>query len=332
MRIAVVGGGIMGLCTSLSLVRRGLDVTCFDMGAPGSSLGRSRIVRQAYPDAFYTQILLDGHRLWTELEAEIGEKIYHPVGLLYFGDQAAPDVVATQEILAELGVPYQILTNQDLEHPTLNRDEIGILTPDAGWVAADRVLKGVKMLALAEGATFLNQKATMTDLASFDRVIACAGPWVGEWLNLQVETSLQTYAYIRGRFDGPVWIESGPHMLYGFPSEPGATTFKAGVHIPGTMIDPDNPKRQPDGWALDILRDLAWRRFAIKDPVIEEAGCCIYTKTSNDDFRIAWSDDRTLVASPCSGHGFKFGPWMGEFLSDLVEEKQNLVDWPRFAP
>ncbi len=332
MKVAVVGGGIMGSCTTLSLARRGHTVSCFDMRSPGSSLGRSRIVRQAYPDEFYTQILLKGHQMWTELEEELGEQVYHPVGLLYFGPSNAPDVIATEQSLRSLGVEHSKIGPSDLLLPLLKDDDCGILTPDAGWVAADRVLNGVRKLSENAGATLVHQKVDRDDIIEFDRIVVCAGPWVRDWLNIQVETSLQTYAYIEGTYDGPVWIESGPHMLYGFPTEPGATTFKAGVHTPGTIIDPSEDAREPDDWALEILIDLAQRRFGVADPVVAEAGCCIYTKAANDDFKIAWRDERTLVASPCSGHGFKFGPWMGEFLSDLIEAKQSLADWPRFTP
>jgi sarcosine oxidase len=54
--------------------------------------------------------------------------------------------------------------------------------------------------------------------------------------------------------------------------------------------------------------------------------------TPNEDFRMGWIDERNLLVSPCSGHGFKFAPWIGHYVADLVEGKRRDTDFPRFLP
>ncbi|MBS1707162.1 MAG: FAD-dependent oxidoreductase, partial [Armatimonadetes bacterium] len=121
----------------------------------------------------------------------------------------------------------------------------------------------------------------------------------------------------------------GDHC-YGFPSEDGSATFKVGYHTPGPATDPDEPGREPQPAAIDAILQRVEARFHEHNPVVVETGVCLYTNAANDDFVIGWLDGKTLVASPCSGHGFKFGPWMGRFLADLVEEKRSIDDWPRW--
>lgn len=340
MNIAIIGGGVHGLSTAWKAASRGHKVTLFEQHPfghqYGSSKGRSRIVRQAYPEPFFTKILLEGHKLWREFEAELGEQIYFPVGLLYFGDADNPVVQSCLSSLNELEVPHEVLNTDQVkarwQNPILDPEDAGIFTPDAGWVAADRALIGLRNLAERQGAVMVQmQVSSLESLTSFDRIIITAGPWITDFAKVKVEVSVQTFAYFEGLYRGPVWIEAGENGLYGFPTEPGATSFKAGVHMPGRVIEPENLDRTPDEWALDILRDLATRRFGVKNPRIVESGACPYTKTENDDFQIFWLNEKTLAASPCSGHGFKFGPWMGEFLTDLLEEKQDLVNFERFA-
>ena len=51
------------------------------------------------------------------------------------------------------------------------------------------------------------------------------------------------------------------------------------------------------------------------------AQTCLYTMMPDGDFLIdrlpGWP--QVIVASPCSGHGFKFAPVIGEILADLAD-------------
>jgi sarcosine oxidase len=53
---------------------------------------------------------------------------------------------------------------------------------------------------------------------------------------------------------------------------------------------------------------------------------CYYTVTKSEDFLIDWSDEHenVLVVSPCSGHGFKFGPVIGKVVSDILIRDETI--------
>jgi glycine/D-amino acid oxidase-like deaminating enzyme len=336
MRVAVIGAGIHGSCTALSLADRGHDVTLFDQfgfgPSRGSSKGATRIVRQAYPDAFHAKILLDAHPMWRSLEQRIGQTIYNECGLLYFGSDTDADIVGTAKSLAQLDVPFESLdpkeTMRRWPSMRLSGNEVGIFTPEAGYVLADKALGGIRRLAAAQGAQLTEQK--VTQLQGFDKYIVTTGSWIEDFAPFPVEVRRHTFAYIKGLHHGPAFIEAHPIFPYGFSTEPGADTFKIGIHMQGAVPDGPHEDFQPDPAAIELIREAASRRFGIANPEITQATGCPYTVAKDDLFKLKWIDDNAIAASPCSGHGFKFGPWIGELLADLIEGKQTLSDWPEF--
>ena len=102
----------MGLCTARALSLRGHEVVGFEQfefgHALGSSHGESRIVRQAYPDAFYTELLLEGYPMWHELQKEAARQFLYEVGLIYIGHRDDPVIADQVEALSSLGVPFEV--------------------------------------------------------------------------------------------------------------------------------------------------------------------------------------------------------------------------------
>ncbi len=325
MRVAVIGAGIMGSCAALHLAERGHDVDWFDrypLGHDqGSSHGRSRIVRIAYPDPFYARAMVEGYPMWRELERRLGQTVLHECGLLYLGKSDAPNVEGVRTGLRELQIPFEERTSGQ---PAPLDGEVGIFSQDGGWVAADLALRGIQELAQAAGARFTQATISPSDLRH-DRIVVAAGGWVRELADIPVTPTVQTFAYFWGRVEGPVWIEDGPDGIYGFPSEPGKTTFKVGFHRGTRGLVPAQSDRSPDPAQIQAIQATIRRRFDLGAEVVE-AKTCIYTTTANDDFIVDWLDPRFLVVSPCSGHGFKFGPWIGRHVADLVEDKASPID------
>jgi sarcosine oxidase len=76
VHLAVVGAGIMGSAAARALALGGHDVTLFEQFRVGhdrgSSHGRSRIVRLAYPEVEFVELAKEAFVGWRELEQESG--------------------------------------------------------------------------------------------------------------------------------------------------------------------------------------------------------------------------------------------------------------------
>jgi len=334
MKIAVIGAGIMGSSTAFACSARGHSVTVFDQFPPenlhGSSHGNSRIVRKAYPDAFYTEIMQEGYRLWQELQARAKNAILFETGLVYFGKRSSAELEMVTESLRSNGVEQSLFEGSEFPILLLCEDEVGYVTREAGWVFASRAV--ATLLALS-GAKIVRQRVEEPGelLGQFDRVIVCAGAWAKRMFSLPVTVTRQTFAYVSTTtpVEGLVWIDDTHPMLYGFPSEPERRAIKIGVHNLGDETSPDEAG-QPNPSHLEMIRECARNRFGITDPVLESPTTCLYTRTSNEDFLWGEVTSGVFWASPCSGHGFKFGPWIGERMADFAEGKMHPRDIPRF--
>lgn len=321
----MVGAGIVGSSACWALAARGHEVTLFDQFLlghdKGSSHGRTRIVRRAYPDAFWTAIMTEAYPIWAEVESGIGKKLIDPCGLLYFGDQASPRVTAMIAALEENDVPHQVLRSGEasgaLPRLALGDHEVGVLTPEAGVIQAAEALKGIQRLAFDAGARFVQQKVDPRQLReNFDAVVLAAGPWLPDHARLPcVQVTMQTFGYADLDVRGAVWIDDTT-LAYGFPSDDWG--MKIGAHDAGPALHPDEGRAEYLPHHEQIRRTLK-ERFGAPDAQVSRFTICLYTSFDDEMFRMGTLDEGIVFASACSGHGFKLGPWVGRTLANVVE-------------
>jgi sarcosine oxidase len=351
MRVAVVGGGVMGAATAWRLAKRGADVVCFDRYSPphehGSSHGESRIIRTAYFEgAFYVPLLREAFELWRELEAAGGSRLLTMTGALYIGSESSEAVVGAQRSAREHGLDIDVLSAAELRkrYPghlphqgdvaVLDR-QAGILNPEGAVAAMLQHVPDVRRGQRIEDFAPL--------LRDHDAVVVAAGPWTPElipWIPLKIER--QVHAWLSIARDArwfapeqfPVFIRQTEQFgdVYGFPALDGASV-KVGRHHDGDLTDPDHIKRQVDDKDLDPLRLMAATYLRGVSGHVRRTLTCMYTNTPDHDFVIDFAPDdrRVVVISACSGHGFKFAPVVGDIAADLVLEGKTGRDISHFA-
>src|SRR5262245_38655092 len=315
----------MGSATAYALARDGHDVTLyeqFEVGhTRGSSHGRSRIVRLAYPEVEFVELAKEAFVGWRELEREAGVELLELNGLLELvrdldrGSSAALDAA---------GAEYELLDARAVRE----RWPVGVpegwtalFQPEAGMVRADLAHRALVDRAVARGVELREGTRidTLDDLDS-DVVVLTAGPWVSRFFpDLPVHTTRETLAYFKR--DGeplPSVVQLDPvtrgHALYSLHDP--VHGLKAGAHHAGARVGPDE-EGGPDPALVERIAEWVSCTYLGVDPVPVAAETCIYTTTADEHF-ILETRGRVVIGSPCSGHGFKFAPAIGTRLAKMA--------------
>ena len=328
--VVVVGAGINGLATARALARKGVDVLLveqFRVGhTRGSSHGRSRIFRLAYAEPHWVRLAREAYAGWRELEAETGTTLLELHGLL---ELVRPDEEGSRPALEEVGVAFELLTEQEAEarFPVAVPDGFSaIFQPEAGIARADLAQEAFLASFRRQGGRVL-QETRVESLADLDArtVAVTAGSWArpllaAEGIDLPVVVTRETVAYFRLEGERPV-----PSVVDLKPDARGHGTYalhdpeyglKIGIHMSGPVADPDE-EGEPEPELVNLAREAAARWFPAADPEPAQLDTCLYTTTADERF-VLERHGRIVVGSACSGHGFKFAPAVGERLAALA--------------
>ena len=100
----------------------------------------------------------------------------------------------------------------------------------------------------------------------------------------------------------------------------------------GETTTPDTVKRVVTEAEVEDMRTLVRRFVPLADGPLRDASVCLYTNTPDEHF---WIDrhplhEQVLIASPCSGHGFKFASVIGEIIADSLVDGRSRFDLSLF--
>jgi len=331
MKIAVVGIGAVGSAACRFLAEAGHTVVGFErftMGHGfGSSHGESRIIRYAYPDPLYTELMALAYPLWDALEHAAAEPLFVRCGGLFFGPKGHHELDAMAAALTVNQIKHERLSPDALRerYPALQLapHEEALWQADAGYLRAGWVVKAQAALALAAGAELRENTPieSLAELDTFDRVIVCAGAWTNSLFPddpLPLTVTRQQVTYVSGALeDYPVWIDAESYW-YGFPSDGRIAGVKLARHIPMVPFDHTRPDRPTEFADDQAALAYAAQRFPSLGPEVTHHAACLYTNTPTEDFIFDQPTEKTVRVSACSGHGFKFSILMGRLAADAA--------------
>jgi sarcosine oxidase len=353
----IIGAGAMGSAAAYHLAQRGEPVVVIEQFAlghdRGSSHGAARITRHSYADARYARLMPAAFRAWRELEADAGESVYIRTGGVSFSPAQIDYAAQVAASLKELDVPHWRGSGRawNQRHPAFalpDRYDV-VFEPDAGMLKAARAVALQLELARLHGRgktrVIENSPVKRIELEHdrpvvitedtrivADRLIVSAGAWVKRLLPLlptRLRVTRQQVLYVRaadtspfgiGRF--PVFIFKGADAedsFYGMPEFQGLGV-KVARHG-GPEFDPDMDDRTIGAdYKLTVRRFLRDHIPVLADAPIESSEVCLYTVAPDDQFQVDFLPGRpdVIVASPCSGHGFKFSCYIGRVLADMA--------------
>lgn len=362
--VAVVGAGVFGGWTAYQLQRSGKRVALIDAYGAGntrsSSGDESRIIRMGYGgDEIYTRSALRSMVLWQELFARRGERLFHQTGALWLAHEEDPYAVKTLETLTRLNVPLERLTTEETQkrYPQIstNGTSWALLEPNSGVLIARRAVQAVVDEAIRRGGKYLQEAILPPSGKSLNRITTSQGQHIsagnyvfacGAWLPKifpdvlgdRIHPTRQEVFYFGApagdRFRAPnlpTWIDFA-NEAYGLPDIEGRGV-KVAIDRHGEAFDPDTSDRVPGSESLAEVRRYLGRRVPeLQNAPVNEGRVCQYENTPNGDFLIDRHPEfeNVWLVGGGSGHGFKHGPFVGEYVAARIDGRTEGVE-PRFS-
>ena len=362
--IAVIGAGVFGSWTAHHLRQAGKRVVLIDgFGAANSrasSGGESRVIRCGYgADEVYSRFAQKSLTHWKDLGRRAGSTLFHATGVLHLARKSDSRIAPTTDVLARLGVPHRKLSQAQLIKlfPQFHLDDVecAVYEPEGGALMARR---SVQMLVQemtesgldlvlepvvppsAKGRVDSVKTAGGRTISAGEFVFAC-GPWLPKVFSAELGERIfptRQEVFFFGVPPGerrftvpamPCWLHD--NGLYGMPDLENRG-FKIATDDHGPPIDPDSADRWIPQESLAAIRTRLAALFpAMKNAPLLETRVCQYENSANGDFLLDRhpSIDNVWLAGAGSGHGFKHGPAVGEYLAGLILGTQSPE--PRFS-
>jgi len=361
---AVVGAGVFGSWIAHFLRQAGQSVLLLDAYGPAnsraSSGGESRLIRASYgADEIYTRWTKQSLPHWMALSRRSTLPLFHQVGVMRWAGRGDAHLAASVACLERCAIPFELLEGAELSRRfpqiAFDSDTAAVLEPEAGVLMARRSIGTLVGELIAQGVEYRQEAVQPSTSTQAGNVVFACGPWLPklfpEVVGKRIRSTRQEIFFFGPppaaffgpppaaffgppavRFAIPGWIDSGdPRNPYGFPDLENRG-LKVAFHDLGPEFDPDTGDRQVSAEGVAAAREYLAMRFpALRDAPLVESRVCQYENTSSADFLIDRhpEKDNVWLVGGGSGHGFKHGPALGEYLVNLA--LHNAPADPRFS-
>jgi sarcosine oxidase len=352
--VIVAGLGAMGSAAAAQLAAKRLRVLGLDKFHPphsfGSSHGLSRIIREAYfEDPLYVPLVQRAYELWARLERDSSRELLSRTGGLMMGRPDGVLVTGARRSAEVHKLPHQILSAAEIrdKFPAFvpPSEMVAVWEPRAGVLFPELAIQTQLELAAKDGAmlkfnepllqweAFRNgvRVQTSNGVYAADRLVLSSGAWLGSLvpqLHLPLTVERQVLFWFEPR-SNPEWFQPTTcpiyiceyqprRFFYGFPDL--GDGVKIGVHHEGGDANPDSLDRTVTETEIDSAHGLLKRFLPHGAGALKSSAVCMYTNTPDEHFILDFHPKapQVLIISPCSGHGFKFAPVIGEIAASLL--------------
>jgi sarcosine oxidase len=370
--IIIVGLGGMGSAAVAHVAPRGKRVLGLEQFQPGhthgSSHGRSRVIRLAYFEhPAYVPLLRRAYELWRKLEQDTGRALLQMTGGLMIGAPDSDVVSGSLRSAREHDLDHAVLDAAEIHRRfppfTPQRGVIALHEREAGVLFPEEAIDAHLGVAAKHGAELHFDEPvedwrvlasgsievrTLRSRYECERLILAPGAWAPslfriDWLPLEVEPQMLYWFEPAGgaapfapdRFPIYIWDLGHPATPSPRRGGPGG----GGLQFYG--FPADDEQRVKVAFFRSAKIDERSMRAALEPCVpalaqgrLVDAVSCKYTLTPDRHFVIGAhpSYPKVVVASPCSGHGYKFASVIGEILADLAISGDTRHPIDLFAP
>ncbi|KAK4321391.1 hypothetical protein Pmani_007796 [Petrolisthes manimaculis] len=366
VEVVVVGAGVVGACTALSLIQEGKKTLLIDQyTAPnslGSSMGQSRITRHAHSGPKQLSPILNlAHKKWAEISSQVNEELISPAQMLVVSHERK-EVERLAESMKQSGLTPSWLTPKqtNTKYKTRFPDDTFMFEDRSGGVMkADRCLAAVMRLYREKGGEVLEGwKVEGVEERSKEghggvrvwgpkgevralSVVLCLGPWINSLqCNLNVHLPIQpiktraSFMRNEGLPNSTIYyIQDSAVAFYILPAMDSEGLIKVGTNG-GLAVTPDNDDEGDKGLThlKEMIADFSSRYLPLH-PEEERHETCWYSETPDKEFmldRHPQHPDILLVVG-FSSTGFKTAPAIGHIAAHMVVGKDHGFDISPFS-
>lgn len=356
--VIIIGLGAMGSASSYFLSKKGIRVLGIDTYKPphnfGSSHGHTRVIREAYHEGTsYVPIVQRSYELWNEIQEFSSKNIIMEYGGIYIGSNGK--YLSDAKLSAEkYKIPIEELKSDEIKdrYKVLNPPKhfTGLLENRSGAVFVENAIeyflnkskdfgsvhkfneKVISWEKLSDSYKVITNKNTYFT----EKIIFSSGAWIKDLIptvNIPVKIERQVLFWLDPLKDKKLFstenlINTGWDLDNGleFYTQPIIEDkgFKVAMHHNGQFISPENLNRESNELDLTNIRNFLEEYIPDANGDLLESRVCVYTDTPDLDFIIDFhpNDKNIIICSPCSGHGFKFTPAIGEICSKMIREEK----------